>query len=55
MSTVPTPKEANKLGEMWRPYRTVASLYLWNMKNGDIDPATKASDKTGIGSTFDSG
>ncbi len=39
MNTIPTPKEANKLGEMWRPYRTVASLYLWNMKNGDIDPA----------------
>jgi 3-methyladenine DNA glycosylase/8-oxoguanine DNA glycosylase len=41
MNTIPTPKEANKLGETWRPYRTVASLYLWNMKNGKnggIDP-----------------
>lgn len=39
MNTIPTPREANKLGETWRPYRTVASLYLWNMKNGEIDPA----------------
>ena len=39
MNAIPTPKDANKLGETWRPYRTVASLYLWNMKNGDIDPA----------------
>jgi O-6-methylguanine DNA methyltransferase len=36
MSTIPTPKEAIKLGESWRPFRTVASLYLWNVKNGDI-------------------
>jgi O-6-methylguanine DNA methyltransferase len=38
MNTIPTPKEANTLGAMWRPYRTVASLYLWNTKNGDVDP-----------------
>ena len=34
MDTIPTPREVNKMGEVWRPYRTVASLYLWNMKNG---------------------
>jgi 3-methyladenine DNA glycosylase/8-oxoguanine DNA glycosylase len=39
MNTVPTAKEASKLGEAWRPYRTVASLYLWNMKGAGIDPA----------------
>jgi O-6-methylguanine DNA methyltransferase len=30
MKQVPTPKQAARLGERWRPYRTVASLYLWN-------------------------
>ena len=28
-----TPKQARTLGEAWRPYRTVASLYLWNFLN----------------------
>jgi len=26
---VPGPKAIEKYGELWRPYRTVASLYLW--------------------------
>jgi len=30
MKDIPTPKQVNALGELWRPYRTVASLYLWN-------------------------
>ena len=30
MKEVPTPKQSNALGALWRPYRTVASLYLWN-------------------------
>jgi len=30
MKDVPTPKQVRELGESWRPYRTVASLYLWN-------------------------
>ena len=30
MKQVPTPKQVSKPGEPWRPYRTVASLYLWN-------------------------
>ena len=33
MKEVPTPKEVNDLGELWRPYRTVAALYLWNTLN----------------------
>jgi len=33
MKEVPTPKQVNALGELWRPYRTVASLYLWNTIN----------------------
>jgi len=30
MKQAPTPKQVSKLGELWRPYRTAASLYLWN-------------------------
>lgn len=30
MKTAPTPKQVSALGEAWKPYRTVASLYLWN-------------------------
>jgi len=30
MKNVPTPKQVKALGEGWRPYRTVASLYIWN-------------------------
>jgi DNA-3-methyladenine glycosylase II len=29
MGEAPTPKELAKLGERWRPYRSVASIYLW--------------------------
>jgi 3-methyladenine DNA glycosylase/8-oxoguanine DNA glycosylase len=27
---VPEAKAIEKYGELWRPYRTVASLYLWH-------------------------
>jgi methylated-DNA-[protein]-cysteine S-methyltransferase len=30
LETVPTAKQLLPLGDIWRPYRTVASLYLWN-------------------------
>ena len=33
LKEVPTPKQAAALSELWRPYRTVASLYLWNTIN----------------------
>jgi O-6-methylguanine DNA methyltransferase len=33
MKEVPTPKQVAALSELWRPYRTVASLYLWNTIN----------------------
>jgi len=29
MSEMPKPKELLSHGEKWRPYRTVASWYLW--------------------------
>jgi methylated-DNA-[protein]-cysteine S-methyltransferase len=30
LPTVPEPKAIKKYGERWKPYRTVASLYLWH-------------------------
>jgi len=27
--SMPTPKQVLQYGERWRPYRTVASWYLW--------------------------
>jgi 3-methyladenine DNA glycosylase/8-oxoguanine DNA glycosylase len=36
---IPTPKQAAELGEAWRPYRTIASLYLWQANNGAGDSA----------------
>lgn len=33
MKAVPTPSEALRLAAAWKPYRTVASLYLWNARN----------------------
>lgn len=36
MTEVPTPKQLAPLGDRWRPYRTVASLYLWNAANAEV-------------------
>ncbi|MCL5808017.1 MAG: methylated-DNA--[protein]-cysteine S-methyltransferase [Deltaproteobacteria bacterium] len=33
LKEVPTPKQAEILGDLWRPYRTVAALYLKNLKD----------------------
>lgn len=32
---LPTPKEMDKRGAKWAPYRSIASLYLWNLKDSD--------------------
>jgi DNA-3-methyladenine glycosylase II len=29
LETMPTPAEVERIGEPWRPYRTLASLFLW--------------------------
>jgi DNA-3-methyladenine glycosylase II len=29
LDTLPTPSEAERIGEPWRPHRTLASLFLW--------------------------
>lgn len=36
MPEVPSPKQALGLSDAWRPHRTVASLYLWNVVNAEI-------------------
>ncbi|HTZ73980.1 MAG TPA: hypothetical protein VMB47_08665 [Candidatus Aquilonibacter sp.] len=38
---IPKPKELAKFGERWRPYRTVASWYMWRA----VDHAGKAARK----------
>ena len=32
--SLPTPKAVLRYGERWRPYRTVASWYLWRAADG---------------------
>ena len=29
LSQLPKPKEVEKLGERWKPYRSIATWYLW--------------------------
>jgi 3-methyladenine DNA glycosylase/8-oxoguanine DNA glycosylase len=38
---IPKPKDLAKFGEKWRPYRTIASWYMWRA----IDTAGKAARK----------
>lgn len=33
--SMPTPKHVSRYGERWRPYRTVASWYLWRAADRD--------------------
>jgi 3-methyladenine DNA glycosylase/8-oxoguanine DNA glycosylase len=33
MEEIPTPKQLSSMSEAWRPYRTVAALYLLNSIN----------------------
>lgn len=34
LSALPSPKEAQPLGDPWRPYRSYACWYLWQMNDG---------------------
>ena len=39
---MPTPKELLAFGERWRPYRTVASWYMWRaVRTRAADAATR--------------
>jgi len=39
---MPKPKELLKFGERWRPYRTVASWYMWRAFERAGTAATRA-------------
>jgi DNA-3-methyladenine glycosylase II len=43
MEAMPTPKELLVRGAAWGPYRTLASLYLWRIADGEgvVEPAKK--------------
>lgn len=38
LDVMPTPKELLARGEVWGPYRTLASLYLWRIADGEGVP-----------------
>lgn len=38
----PTPRELERIAEPWRPYRSMASLYLW----ASLSPSLAARDRT---------
>ncbi|KAF7726255.1 hypothetical protein EC973_008965 [Apophysomyces ossiformis] len=35
-NTLPSPEEMRKLSEIWQPYRTVASWYMWRVQDMEI-------------------
>ena len=35
LDELPTPKELREVGEVWQPYRSVASWYLWRAADAD--------------------
>ncbi len=37
LEAMPTPREVEEIGEKWRPYRTVASWYLWRSQEPDAN------------------
>lgn len=44
---IPTPREMSKYGERWRPYRTVASWYMWRAVQLAGDGARKITKNSG--------
>ncbi len=49
LEVAPTPKELLARGEAWGPYRTLASLYLWRIADGEgvVEPAKKVKRSQG--------
>jgi DNA-3-methyladenine glycosylase II len=43
---LPTPKQFQKIGEKWRPYRSVAAWYFWRALDA-LPPETKAKSRFG--------
>jgi DNA-3-methyladenine glycosylase II len=44
---IPTPRELAKYGERWRPYRTVASWYMWRAVELNGDGAREITKNSG--------
>lgn len=41
LPTRPTPKEMRERGEIWRPFRTFATWYMWAMRRVDLQQSTR--------------
>ncbi|MFN2622130.1 MAG: DNA-3-methyladenine glycosylase [Chthoniobacterales bacterium] len=39
---LPTPKQFQKIGEKWRPYRSIAAWYFWRALDAPMKPGTKS-------------
>ena len=37
----PTPKEMRERGELWRPFRTFATWYMWAVRRADLQQSTR--------------
>jgi DNA-3-methyladenine glycosylase II len=42
LSKRPTPKEVIERGEIWRPYRSAATWYLWRRNSRPVAPKQRA-------------
>jgi len=45
MRKKPTPERMRKMGEAWRPYRSIASWYLWRSLDNEPVTAVKSLKK----------
>jgi DNA-3-methyladenine glycosylase II len=43
LEVMPTPKQLALRGEKWRPYRTLAGLYLWRIADFEADKKAQAA------------
>ncbi|HET8975741.1 MAG TPA: DNA-3-methyladenine glycosylase [Solirubrobacterales bacterium] len=41
LEEMPTPDELGRMGERWRPHRTLACLYLWRSLDNTPDPGSE--------------
>ena len=41
LPTRPTPKEMRERGELWRPFRTFATWYMWAVRRADLQQSTR--------------
>ena len=51
----PTPDRLRKLGDAWKPYRSIACWYLWRSLDNEPTPATAKSSSARVSSAKKSG